>query len=233
MVRTGDRSNVAALRLVIDPLAPSPRAIARATELLRGGGLVAFPTDTLYALGADASNRRAVARVFAVKGRGREHPVPLLVGDLAMATRLAGDLSGPAIRLATHYWPGALTLLLPARRGLPRELTAGTGRIGLRVPDSPIALALIRRLDGPITGTSANRSAGPDPRDAAEVLRQLGDRLDLVLDGGAIGRGAASTVVDVTVTPPAVLRRGRISEEEILTLLGLPTSSRRPPGRSK
>ncbi len=220
MVRAGDRSNATAVRLPIDPLAPSPRAIARAAELLRAGRLVAFPTDTLYALGADASNSRAVGRVFAAKGRGRDQPIPLLVADLAMAARIIGDLSGSAAQLATHCWPGALTLLLPAPRGLPRLLTAGTGRIGLRIPDSPVALALIRRLGGPITGTSANRSAGPDPRDAGEVLRQLGDRVDVVLDGGAIRRGTASTVVDVAVTPPVVVRQGRIREEKIFKLLG-------------
>ncbi len=233
MVRAGDRPNVSAMRLLIDPLAPSPRALTRAAALLREGGLVAFPTDTLYALGADASNGRAIERVFAAKGRGRANPIPLLVADLAMATRTAGDLSEPAAQLANRYWPGALTLVLPAPGGLPRFLTAGTGRIGIRIPDSPIALALIRRVGGPITGTSANRSAGLDPRDAGEVLRQLGDRVDLVLDGGAIRRGTASTVVDVTVTPPAVLREGRITKEAIFKLLGLPTPRRKATDRHR
>jgi L-threonylcarbamoyladenylate synthase len=219
------------MKLLIDPLAPSPRAIARAAALLREGGLVAFPTDTLYALGANASNGPAVERVFAAKGRRRDQPIPLLVADLAMATRIVGDLSEPAAQLANRYWPGALTLLLPAPGGLPRLLTAGTDRIGIRVPNSPIALALIRRVGGPVTGTSANRSAGQDPRDAREVLRQLGDRVDVVLDGGVIRRGTASTVVDVTVIPPIVVREGRITKEAIFKLLGLPTPAARTAGR--
>jgi len=228
MVRAGDRPDAPAMRLLIDPVVPSPRVIARAASLLREGSLVAFPTDTLYALGADASNGGAVERVFAAKGRARHRPIPLLVADLAMATRTVGALSEPAAQLASRYWPGALTLLLPAPAALPRWLTAGTGRIGLRIPDSPIALALIRRVGGPITGTSANRSAGPEPRDAGEVLRQLGDLVDIVLDGGAIRRGTASTVVDVTVTPPAVVREGRITKAAIFKLLGLQT----PPARA-
>jgi L-threonylcarbamoyladenylate synthase len=226
MVRAGHRASVSAVRLLIDPHAPSPRALTQAATIIHRGGLVAFPTDTLYALGADASNDRAVERLFAAKGRGRDLPVPVLVADLAMATRIAGDLSEAAARLAARYWPGALTLVVPVRGGLPERVTAGTGRIGLRIPDSKFALALIRRVGGPITGTSANRSAGRDPRDAGEVFRQLGDRVDLVLDGGVIRRATASTVVDVTVTPPAIVRQGGIAKEAIFAVLGLSVPAR-------
>ncbi len=220
MVRTGNGPPAPATRLTIDLCVPSRRAIAKAASVLLKGGLIVFPTDTLYALGADASNALAVRRVFAAKGRSRANPLPLLVADVTMATRLVGELGEAAARLAERYWPGPLTLLLPAPRGVPRSLTAGTGRIGLRVPDAPVALALIRRLNGPVTGTSANRSGGVDPRDADEVVRQLGGRVDLILDGGPVPVGSPSTVVDVTVNPPIVVREGAIRQKEILSLLG-------------
>lgn len=219
MVRTGDRPNAQAIRLAITPQAPSSRAVARAASILRKGGLVAFPTDTLYALGADASNPLAIERLFAAKGRSRKAPIPLLVADLMMAIQLVGELPDAAVRLANRYWPGPLTLVLWAPRGISTLLTAGTGRIGLRVPDAAVALALIRRFGSPVTGTSANRSGGKDPLDADEVLRQLGDRVDLVLDEGPVAGGSSSTVVDVTISPPVIVRQGPILQEEILSLL--------------
>ncbi len=228
MVRAGDRPAAPALRLTVEPHTPSARAIAKAASVLRKGGLVAFPTDTLYALGADVSNMTAIQRVFAAKGRRRTNPIPLLVADMTMATRLVGDFPRAAARLAGRYWPGPLTLLLPARRGIPRLLTAGTSRIGLRVPNAPVALALILRLGGPVTGTSANRSGGKDPQDADEVLRQLGDQVDLILDGGPVPLGSPSTVVDVTASPPVIVREGLIPQEEILALLGLQPDWSRP-----
>ncbi|MDE2485392.1 MAG: threonylcarbamoyl-AMP synthase [candidate division NC10 bacterium] len=221
MVRTGDRPTAYALRLTVSPQAPSSRAVARAASVLRNDGLVAFPTDTLYALGADASNPLAIRRVFAAKGRSPKTPIPLLVADLTMAIQLVGELPEAAVRLAERYWPGPLTLVVPAPRTICTLLTAGTGLIGLRVPDASIALALIRRFGSPVTGTSANRSGGKDPLDAQEVLRQLGNRVDLVLDGGPVAGGSPSTVVDVTISPPIVVRQGPVRQEEILSLLGL------------
>ena len=221
MVRAGNRPAASALRLAIDAHAPSPRVIAKAASVIRKGGLVAFPTDTLYALGADVTNRSALMRLFATKGRSRATPIPVLVADLAMATRIVGSLPEPANRLAERYWPGPLTLVLSAPRAVSRLLTAGTGRIGLRVPDAPAAIALILRLGGPVTGTSANRSGGRAPRDADEVLRQLGDRIDLILDGGPVAAGSPSTVVDVTVSPPVIVRKGVVRQMEILTLLAV------------
>lgn len=221
MVRTGDRPDSEAVRRTIAPEAPSPSALARASAVLRQGGLVVFPTDTLYALGADAANQAAVERVFAVKGRNPKSPLPLLVADLTMAIQLVGDLPVTAIRLAERYWPGPLTLVVPAPGSICALLTAGTGRIGLRVPDAAIALALIRQFGGPVTGTSANRSGFRDPLDAQEVLRQLGDQVDLVLDGGPVIGGSPSTVVDVTTSPPVIVRPGPVGQEEILSLLGL------------
>lgn len=219
MVRTGDRPHAQAIRQTVAPEAPSAATVARAALVLRQGGLVAFPTDTLYALGADASNPRAVRRVFAAKGRGLSSPISLLVADLTMAIRAAETLPDAAIRLAGRYWPGPLTLVVPAPCGICRLLTAGTGRIGLRVPHAAVALALIRQFGGPVTGTSANRSGEKDPVDAQEVLHQLGNRVDLILDGGPVAGGSPSTVVDVTINPPVIIRQGPIPQEEILRLL--------------
>jgi len=227
MVRASDRPAAQALKLVIDPRLPSRQAIARAASVLKRGGLVAFPTDTLYALGADASNPSAVQRVFSAKGRSLTHPISLLVADLAMANQLVGEFPEPAACLAEHYWPGPLTLVLPALEGASPLLTAGTDRIGLRIPDAPTALALILRLGGPVTGTSANRSTGPEPRNADEVSRQLSGRLELILDGGALPPRSPSTVVDLTVSPPVIVREGLIRKTEIFKLLGIQSPARK------
>lgn len=221
MVRTGDRPIAQALRCTVSPQAPSSRAVARAVSVLRNSGLVAFPTDTLYALGADASNPLAIKRIFAAKGRSLIRPIPLLVADLTMAIQLIGELPEAAVQLAKRYWPGPLTLVLRAPRGICALLTAGTGRIGLRVPDSAVALTLIRQFGSPVTGTSANRSGNKEPLDAQEVRRQIGDQVDLILDGGPVAGGRPSTVVDVTISPPVIVRQGPVRQEEILSLLRL------------
>ncbi len=136
-----------------------------------------------------------------------------------MAMQLVGELPEAAVRLAERYWPGPLTLVVPAPGSICALLTAETGRIGLRVPNAVVALALIRQFGGPVTGTSANRSGALDPLDAQEVLRQLWDQVDLVLDGGPVAGGSSSTVVDVTTNPPVIVRQGPIRQEEILDLL--------------
>jgi L-threonylcarbamoyladenylate synthase len=231
MVRAAHRATPTVLRLDTGSDVPPPAAIVRAGAILRKGGLVAFPTDTLYALGADAANPRALERLFAAKGRSPERPVPLLVADVAMAARVAGALPEVAERLVARYWPGPLTLLLPAPQGSSPFVTGSSHRIGLRVPNAPVALALICRLGRPVTGTSANRTFAREPRDAQDVLRQLGNRLDLILDGGPVPIGRPSTVVDVTARPPIVVREGAIRSEEILRLLAAPlasTARRRP-----
>ena len=145
----------------------------------------------------------------------------MLVADLTMAIQLVGELPEAAVRLAGRYWPGPLTLIVPAPRSICTLLTAGTGRIGLRVPDAAVALALIRRFGGPVTGTSANRSGERDLLDANEVLHQLGDRVDVILDGGPVAAGRPSTVVDVTTSPPVIVRPGPVGQREIFDLLGL------------
>ena len=190
---------------------PEDEALARAATVLRDGGLVAFPTETFYGLGAAASDPDAVRRVFHVKGRDGSKPLLLLVDSIAMAERLAVEVTPRARELMVSHWPGALTLVLRARAGLPRELTAGTGTIGVRLSSHPIARRLVSALGGPVTAPSANLEGAAPPTTAADVLRVFDGAIDLVLDGGATAGGPASTVVDVTAESPRVLRQGAVS----------------------
>jgi L-threonylcarbamoyladenylate synthase len=184
--------------------------MAEAAATLRGGGLVAFPTETFYGLGAAGLDARAVARLLAAKGRPEDKPILLLVDSVAMAERVAAEV-GPAARaLMTRHWPGALTLVLRARPEVPREVTAGTGTVGVRLSPHPVAVGLVRALGAPVTAPSANRSGEPPPVTAAAVLAGLAGRIELVLDGGAAPGGPPSTVLDVTVDPPRVLRQGAV-----------------------
>jgi L-threonylcarbamoyladenylate synthase len=181
---------------------------------LRAGGVVAFPTDTLYALGADATNDEAVVRVFHVKGREADKPLPLFVANAAMAGQI-GRLSPAAIALCERYWPGPLTVVVEKRAGFQSLALAGGDTVALRVPDHPVALRVIIGLGKPVTATSANRSGGSDPVSAEDVRSQLRDAVDLVIDGGACPVGAPSTIVDCTAEPPTILREGAIGRDEI------------------
>jgi len=196
--------------LTIDPAAPEPAAIEEAARLLRSGGLVAFPTETFYGLGANALDPGAVARVFVAKGRPPEKPLLVLVDSMAMVEKLVAEIPPRATGLMDRHWPGPLTLVLRAAPGLPPGLTAGTGTLGVRLPGHPLALALVRAAGVPVTAPSANPSGGPSPRLAEEVLAGLGGRIDLVLDGGPTPGGAPSTVLDLTEEPPRVLRQGAV-----------------------
>lgn len=209
--RGPERGPGGARALVVDPRHPDPAAIGEAARLLRGAGLVAFPTETFYGLGADALDGAAVARVFQVKGRPTDKPLLVLIASLAMAAEVARAVPPRARRLASRYWPGPLTLILPARPGLPSALTADTGTIGVRVPGHAVALALVEAAGGPVTAPSANVHGAAPPRTAAEVLAGLADRVDLVLDGGPTAGGPPSTLLDVTGVRPRVVRAGAIT----------------------
>ncbi len=193
--------------------------IERAVEELRGGGLVCFPTDTLYALGADACSATAVGRVFDVKGREGAKPLPLFVKDVGMAETIA-VLDRAARRLAERFWPGALTLVLEKRPDFESEALVGGNTVALRAPAHPVALAIVGGLARPVTGTSANLSGGPDPATADEVLRQVGDQIDLILDGGPCLVGMPSTIVDCSRAEAHILRRGAINDASIRRTLG-------------
>lgn len=207
--------------LAVDPGSPAPDLIARAVNVLQAGGLVAFPTDTLYALGADATNPAAVGRVFAAKGRQTTRALPVLVMDAEMAGRYA-EVTAAARRLMDAFWPGPLTLILRGTGDLPEAISGSGEGIGLRAPNSPTVLALLGTLGRPIIGTSANRTGGPDPRTAREVSAQLGDLFDLLLDGGPTPVGRPSTVVDLTGDPPRFVRVGAIPEERVREKFGSP-----------
>ncbi len=205
---------------VIQALAPG--AIARALDVLRSGGLVAFPTDTVYGVGAMAFDPAAIDRIFAAKGREATKALPILLADLAGLSEVTQALSPEVLRLAVGFWPGPLTLVVRKLEAVPMAVS-GDGTVGVRVPDHPIALALLRE-SGPLAATSANRSGAADPLTADDVVEGLGDRVDLILDGGRAPGGRPSTVVDCTVSPPSLVREGPIPMAAILAVLAAPLS---------
>lgn len=194
----------------VDPDHPAPGVLAEAARVLRAGGLVAFPTETFYGLGANALDPAAVERVFAAKGRPPDRPLLVLVDSPAMVEQVAAQVPPRARRLMARYWPGPLTLVLPARAELPVTLTAGSGTIGVRLSSHPVARGLVAAAGLPVTAPSANPHGGPSPRTAAEVLAGLGGRIELVLDGGPTPGGAPSTLLDLTGDRPRVLRVGAV-----------------------
>ncbi|HEU0075207.1 MAG TPA: L-threonylcarbamoyladenylate synthase [Dehalococcoidia bacterium] len=192
--------------------------VGKAVSLLRNGGVISMPTDTLYALTAAADDATAVRRVFEIKGRQQGRPLPLFVSGLESAERIA-ELNETARRLASQFWPGQLTIVVSKRQTYESEALAGSATVGLRVPDNQIARAVIEALGAPVTGTSANLSGGPDPVTAADVRSQLGDRVDLILDAGPCARGIGSTIVDCSGDEPVILREGAISSERVFAAL--------------
>ena len=185
---------------------------AAAAGLLGGGGVVAYPTDTLYGLGASLAHAPAVERVFAIKGRPTGQGIPVLIASWEQLEQVAAEVPGQALELAQRFWPGALTLVLRKRPTVPDAATGGGDTVAVRQPDHPTPLSLIAAC-GPITGTSANLSGGPQPTTAQEVTRQLGGAVDMVLDGGPALGGVPSTVLDLTMNPPVIVRLGAISIE--------------------
>ena len=206
--------------LSLDPSHPDPAAIARAAAVLRAGRLVAFPTETVYGLGANALDAAAVGRVFTAKGRPSYNPLIVHVADAAKARQVAASWPEEAERLAKRFWPGPLTLVLPKRPGVPDAVTAGGPTVAVRVPAHPVALALLRAAGVPVAAPSANRSAGLSPTRAGHVLRGLDGRIDLLLDGGPTAVGIESTVLDLTATPPRLLRPGMVGRAELEAVVG-------------
>ncbi|WP_208026896.1 L-threonylcarbamoyladenylate synthase [Rhabdothermincola sediminis] len=200
----------------------SPEDIERAAAVLRAGGLVAFPTETVYGLGADAVNPAAVRRVFEVKGRPATHPLIVHLGSAAALDRWAVDVPPAARLLAEACWPGPLTMLLRRSPSVPDVVTGGRDTVGLRVPAHPLALALLERFGGGVAAPSANRFGRVSPTTAADVQADLGSDVDLVLDGGPCQVGVESTIVDLTGAEPEVLRPGGVSFERLEEVLGRP-----------
>jgi L-threonylcarbamoyladenylate synthase len=189
--------------------------VDRAIEILKGGGIVVFPTDTVYGLGADVFNTEAVERIYGIKQRSRHLPLPVLLADSTQLADIVASVPEIARYLMRRFWPGGLTLVLPKKDTLPDIITAGSNKIAVRIPDHVVPLTLIRGLGVPIIGTSANISDKPSPVTAEEVEQQLGSQVDLIIDMGRCPGGLESTVVDVTGEVPAILRRGVIPDEEI------------------
>lgn len=205
----------------IDPAAPDPGLLARAAAVLKAGGLVAFPTETVYGLGADATDAAAVRRIFAAKGRPARNPLIVHVATTDDARRLATSWPPFARKLAERFWPGPLSLVLPRRPGsIPDVVTAGADTVALRVPAHPVALGLVRAAGLPLAAPSANPSNLLSPTRAEHVLAGLGGRIDLILDGGPTPGGLESTVLDLTSTPPRLLRPGLITLAELQAEIG-------------
>jgi L-threonylcarbamoyladenylate synthase len=204
----------------VDPEAPDPATIDRAAAILKGGGLVAFPTETVYGLGAHALDPAAVQRIYAAKGRPSFNPLIVHVGSEAAARDLAADWPELASRVARAFWPGPVTIVVRKRLIVPDAVTAGLDSVALRVPAHPVALALIRAARIPIAAPSANRSTELSPTSARHVAASLGGRVDLVLDGGDTTVGIESTVLDLRGRLPAILRPGIIGPRELEPIVG-------------
>lgn len=206
--------------LRVDASRPEPEAVAEAAEIIRQGGVVAFPTETVYGLGANATDATAVAKIYKAKGRPSDNPLIVHVADREQLISVAGAVPAAAERLIEKFWPGPITLVLPKRPVIPEAVTCGLSTVGVRMPNHPVALALIRAAGVPLAAPSANQSGRPSPTVAEHVLEDLAGRIPLVLDGGETGLGLESTVIDMTVDPPVLLRPGGITLEQISAEIG-------------
>jgi L-threonylcarbamoyladenylate synthase len=201
--------------------------IARAVGALRGGGLVAFPTETVYGLGADAANVAALGRLYDVKGRPPDHPVIVHVAAPELLDDWAAVVPAAARHLAEAFWPGPLTIVVRRAARVPDAVTGGSDTVGVRVPNQPVALALLRAFGGGIAAPSANRFGRVSATTAEDVRADLGDDVDVVLDDGPCAVGVESTIVDCTAPEPVILRPGGVSRERIADLLGAPVAVQR------
>jgi len=211
---------VTRLVLPVDPASPDPEVIAAAAKRIRAGELVAFPTETVYGLGAHALDPLAVRKIFLAKGRPATNPVIVHVADPAAARALSSAWPAVADTLAERFWPGPLTLVVPALDTIPADVRAGLPSVGVRVPAHPVALALLRAAAVPIAAPSANRSNQLSPTTAAHVQDGLGEAAGMILDGGPTDVGIESTVLDLTGPAPRILRPGGIGREQLEAVLG-------------
>ena len=210
--------------LRVDPANPDKELIARAAECLRAGGLVAFPTETVYGLGAHALDRRAIQRLFAAKERPAHDPLIVHIAALDDMVPLVIDVPSAARELAVRFWPGPLTIVLRRSSCVPDEVTAGLATVAIRVPSHPVARALIARAGLPVAAPSANLFSRPSPTRASHVLADLDGRIDIIVDGGPTDVGLESTVIDLSVNPPTVLRPGAVAIEALRDVLSDVTS---------
>lgn len=190
-----------------------PRSLVRANEIIQEGGLIAFPTDTVYGIGVSAFNEKAIEKIYQVKGRSKLKAIPILISDVEQLGQITFSINPTTSQIVEHFWPGALTLILPIHPELPGNLSSGN-TIGVRVPDHDLVRELLR-MTGPLAATSANLSGKPSTLTAEELQVQLGERIDLILDGGKVSGGMASTVLDCSGDEFRILREGPISWEEL------------------
>ncbi len=191
-------------------------AVSQASQVIEGGGIVAFPTETFYGLGVKYNHIGALTRLYGMKQRPKKKAIPLIIGDRKSLPLISSSVSSMAERLMTRFWPGPLTILFRAREGLSEFVTAGTGKVAVRIPGESFALDLARSLEFPVTATSANISGAPSADSADEVIRYFQSGLDLLIDGGKTPGGEPSTIIDSTGKEILILRQGAVSAEEIM-----------------
>ncbi|MGZ5006484.1 MAG: L-threonylcarbamoyladenylate synthase [Methylobacter sp.] len=201
------------------PTIATADAITRAADLLRQGRLVAFPTETVYGLGADARNPDAVTGIFKAKGRPADHPLIVHIADVADLYDWADSVPEAALKLADRFWPGPLAMILNKKPEVPLAVTGGQQTVGLRMPDHPVALALLKSFGGGVAAPSANRFCRISPTQAIHVSEELGDAVDMILDGGACQVGVESTIIDLSGKQPRLLRPGHITRQQIEAVL--------------
>ncbi len=204
---------------VIDAVNPDPVVLERAARIVLAGGVIAYPTDTLYGLAVDPRNDRAIDRLFEMKGRAADQPIPLIAADINQVEGAVARLTPLGRRLAARFWPGPLTLVLEALPGISPRIHGGSGTIAVRVPDHAVARLLAGRCPAAITSTSANLSGEDAPDTAARIASSIRDVLDAVLDGGATPGGLPSTIVDVTGAAPVLVREGVVAWARVLECL--------------
>jgi len=207
------------LVLKVDAIKPNLEDIKKAVEVLKKGGIVAFPTDTVYGIGADIFNKEAVERIFSAKGRDSRKPLQVLIADKNDLSFIAENPFDILYSLVEKFMPGALTIVMSAKSDFPKWVTCGLDTVGVRMPANALAIEMIKAFGRPISATSANISGMPDPKDAQQVLEYLDGKIDLILDGGPTIDSVPSTVIDISVNPPKILRHGKLSEEELKSIL--------------
>ena len=207
------------LQIDFEQLDDSCKAIENIQSILNSGEVIAFPTDTFYGLGADPLNPNALSKIFEIKQRPADKPLLVLIHSLKQLADFSIEVNDNARKLMEHFWPGPLTLIFKAAPGLPDVLTAGTGTIGIRLPDHPFTCKFLETLDRPLTAPSANISGASEPLSAQEVNKELGDKLSLIVDGGSAPGGKPSTIINTTTYPPTLIREGGLSRSDIESVL--------------
>ncbi|HBH87117.1 MAG TPA: threonylcarbamoyl-AMP synthase [Syntrophaceae bacterium] len=200
----------------VDPENPDQSTITEAIQIIRSGGVIAYPTETFYGLGVDGFNEKAIEKIFFIKGRDIKTAISVIIGEIDDLRGLVRDIPKGASHLMNTFWPGPLTLLFSASENIPSLLSANTGKIGIRISSHPVATALAKTYRRPITSTSANLSGARECTSSEEVITCIGDRIDAVIDGGPTPGRSGSTIVDITTSPPTILREGVIPGSLIL-----------------